>query len=207
MIIGVIGLINSGKSTVADVLVKQHNFTKVSFADSLKDAAAAIFGWPRELLQGDTDQSRQWREQVDDYWSRVMQHPVTPRWVLQHFGSEVMRNQFHKDIWVHSLMKKLDDLNKNYVISDVRFLNEIDVILSQNGTIWKVERPPIPTWCSTEFKDQQDLTRYMKLYHPEVHRSEWEWHLARTTAVIQNDSSIESLKDKIKTILSTNIMT
>lgn len=62
MIVGICGLIGSGKGTVADMLVGEFGFTKISFADSLKDAVAAVFGWPRNLLEGDTDESRSWRE-------------------------------------------------------------------------------------------------------------------------------------------------
>ena len=58
MIIGICGLIGSGKGTVADILEQEHGFIKVSFADSLKDAVAAVFGWPRSLLEGDTEESR-----------------------------------------------------------------------------------------------------------------------------------------------------
>ena len=54
MIIGICGLIGSGKGTVGDILVEQ-GFKKVSFADKLKDGVSTIFGWDRELLEGDTD--------------------------------------------------------------------------------------------------------------------------------------------------------
>ena len=45
MIIGVTGFIGSGKDTIADLLVTNHKFKRVSFASSLKDAAANVFGW------------------------------------------------------------------------------------------------------------------------------------------------------------------
>ena len=64
-VIGVCGLIGGGKGTVADILVGEFGFEKLSFADSLKDMIASIFGWRRELLEGDTKESREWREQVD----------------------------------------------------------------------------------------------------------------------------------------------
>ena len=70
MIIGVCGLIGSGKGTVADMLVQDHDFTKISFADKLKDGVATVFGWDRNMLEGDTDDSRQWRETQDTFWSK-----------------------------------------------------------------------------------------------------------------------------------------
>ena len=202
MILGIIGLINSGKSTVANILVEDYGFIKVSFADSLKDAVASIFGWDRQLLQGDTEASRMWREQRDDYWSNVMQHDVTPRWVLQHIGTDVMREHFHKNIWVHSLMKKLTDANSNYVISDVRFRNEVDVILSQNGQIWEIQRPPLPDWYSMDYTDYDDLARHMNIYYPEIHASEWDWQLTKRNHVIQNNSTLQDLKGKVAAIIS-----
>ena len=57
-IIGVCGLIGGGKGTVADILVSNHNFQKISFADPLKDMISNVFNWPRHLLEGDTKESR-----------------------------------------------------------------------------------------------------------------------------------------------------
>ena len=50
MLIGICGLIGSGKGTVADTLVNDHGFTKISFADKLKDSVATMFDWDRNLL-------------------------------------------------------------------------------------------------------------------------------------------------------------
>ena len=45
MLIGIVGLIGSGKDTVAERLVQKHGYIKDSFAKSLKDAVAAMFNW------------------------------------------------------------------------------------------------------------------------------------------------------------------
>ena len=67
MIVGLVGLIGSGKGTVGDMLIEQ-GFVQASFAEPLKDATASIFNWDRELLAGVTDDSRAWREKVDPWW-------------------------------------------------------------------------------------------------------------------------------------------
>ena len=66
-IIGIAGLIGSGKDTVANHLINEHNFQRIKFADKLKDGVSAIFDWPRDLLEGDTDESREWRETPDEF--------------------------------------------------------------------------------------------------------------------------------------------
>jgi len=50
MLIGVVGLIGSGKGTVADRLADKHGFRKDSFAKSLKDAVSTMFNWDMEML-------------------------------------------------------------------------------------------------------------------------------------------------------------
>ena len=125
MLIGICGLIGSGKDTVAQNLIDNHNFVKISFADKLKDAVGVMFNWDRTLLDGKTDESRNWREQIDQYWTQETGREITPRLVLQEFGTECMRNGFYDGIWV-SLTKKhiIDNPNTNFVIPDVRFPNK-----------------------------------------------------------------------------------
>ena len=79
MIIGICGLIGSGKGTVSDHLVDTYGFEKISFADKLKDAVSELFGWNRPLLEGDTPGSRQWREEQDDFWTKETGRIITPR--------------------------------------------------------------------------------------------------------------------------------
>jgi hypothetical protein len=99
-------------------------------------------------------------------------------------------------------MKRANDPSKNYVISDVRFRNEVDVILSQHGTIWEVQRPPLPYWYSEQFINDEELRRFMTLYHPEIHSSEWEWRLVKRNHIIRNTSTLQDLKDKVSIIIS-----
>ena len=108
MIIGITGFIGSGKDTIADYLVTFHGYKRISFAGTLKDAVSSVFGWDRELLEGTTATSRKWREQVDPWWAERLNMPeLTPRWILQYWGTEVCRNGFHNDIWVASVENQL----------------------------------------------------------------------------------------------------
>ena len=116
MIVGLVGFIGSGKGTVADLLVSNHGFIKESFANSVKDAVSAVFGWDRILLEGDTTESRVWREKPDQFWSKKLGKEFSPRLALQLMGTEAGRDVFHTDIWVHTVERRCSP-NKNYVIA------------------------------------------------------------------------------------------
>lgn len=188
MIIGICGLIGSGKGTVADILVDQ-GFKKVSFADKLKDGVSTIFGWDRAMLEGDTDGSREWREQRDDYWSDETQMEVTPRLVLQLFGTDCMRDGFYDGVWVSLLKKTILDNPVNYVVPDVRFENEIEMILSIGGEVWEVKRNGDPEWLIQYETTGVEPTT--------VHPSEWRWIKSKKDEVITNDSTLEELNRQV----------
>jgi hypothetical protein len=190
MIIGICGLIGSGKGTAADLLANSHGFEKVSFADSLKDAVAAVFGWPRYMLEGDTAESRAWREEVDLWWANRLGIPgLTPRWVLQYWGTEVLRRGFHDDIWVASIEHKLRDTSRNYVIPDTRFPNEIDMIKQNGGCVWLVKRGPDPEWFQ--------LYQSHKIIPQDIHASEWAWALSAFDTIINNAGTMFDLEQAI----------
>tara|TARA_B100000965_G_scaffold404402_1_gene435028 strand:- start:409 stop:1002 length:594 start_codon:yes stop_codon:yes gene_type:complete len=191
MIIGICGLIGSGKGTAADILVEEHSYEKLSFADKLKDGVSSVFGWDRQMLEGDTDNSRKWREQEDEFWTKETGEAVTPRLILQLFGTDCMRNGFYDGIWV-SLVKQqlLENKDKNYVIPDVRFENEATMIRSLGGKICQVRRGPDPLWWRL-YKDLgQEPT--------DVHKSEWAWANVQMDYVLANDGTTEDLKNLVK---------
>ncbi len=196
MIIGICGLIGSGKGTVADILVENHNFQKLSFADKLKDGVASVFSWDRDMLEGDTDRSRIWREKQDEFWTNESGMSVTPRLVLQLFGTDCMRNGFFDGIWV-SLVKQqiLENPDTNWVIPDVRFPNEVKMIQSVQGQVWQVRRGDLPVW----FMDKRDNN----IEPTDVHPSEWAWidQDESFNEIIYNDDSLEELLKKIEIIV------
>ena len=195
-VIGICGLIGSGKGTVADILVENHNYQKLSFADKLKDGVASVFSWDRDMLEGDTDRSRIWREKQDEFWTNETGMSVTPRLVLQLFGTDCMRNGFFDGIWV-SLVKQqiLENPDTNWVIPDVRFPNEVKMIQSVQGQVWQVRRGDLPVW----FMDKRDNN----IEPTDVHPSEWAWidQDESFNEIIYNDDSLEELLKKIEIIV------
>ena len=214
MIIGVCGLIGSGKDTIADYLIDTYQFRKESFANSLKDAVSSVFGWDRTMLEGRTKSAREWREQADTWWAERLQMPgLTPRWVLQHWGTELCRNNFHNDIWIASLENKLSNSKANIVISDCRFPNEINSIKNAGGIIIHVKRGPDPDW----YQDAVDMnvgdhhinwmlakTRMSKL---NIHASETAWIGTKFDAIVDNSSTMENLFSQINDLVQDHLAT
>jgi hypothetical protein len=201
MIIGICGFIGSGKDTVADYLTNFHEFRRESFANSLKDAVAQVFGWDRTMIEGRTKQAREWREQVDPWWSDRLKLPeLTPRWVLQHWGTEVCRHGFHDDIWIASLENKLRHSQDDVVISDCRFPNEIAAIRRAGGLVVRVIRGPEPEWYDSalafnhgENKNMLWSTSKSRLEKLKIHASETAWVGTKFDAVLDNNGSLDDL--------------
>ena len=141
-IISISGLISSGKDTIADILVNDYGYRKLSFGKALKDTVSAIFGWDRVLLDGASAESRAWREEVDTWWTSKLDFGVTitPRWILQHIGTEVMRQRFHPDIWSLAVEKELVQTTHPLVFTDARFFNELALLKSHNALMVGVHR-------------------------------------------------------------------
>ena len=192
MIIGICGLIGSGKDTIADYLQNIHQFRRESFAHTLKDAVACVFGWDRELIEGRTRESREWREQVDPWWAERLNMPtLTPRYVLQVWGTEVARRGFHDDIWIASLENKLRKTTDDVVISDCRFPNEIAAIRRAGGQVIRVHRGPEPAWydvalAANQYPQPSASSRILSELG--VHASETAWIGTKFDAVVDNNA-------------------
>ena len=197
MLIGVVGLIGSGKGTVSDRLEQKHHFRKDSFAKSLKDAVSSMFNWDREMLEGKTDESRAWREKPDVFWSKRFGKDVTPRWVLQYFGTEVMRQGMHDSIWIDSCMARYD--GKPTVIADTRFENEIKIIREMGGSILLVKRGQDPDWF-TDYVEGNVVPK-------NVHLSEYAWAKSEYDHLITNDGTLEDLHSKIDDLIVSDKIT
>jgi len=205
MIIGICGFIGSGKDTIADYLVNLHHFRRESFANTLKDAVAQIFGWDRTMLEGRTKQAREWREQVDPWWAQRLGIPnLTPRFILQQWGTEVCRKNFHDDIWIASLENKLRNSTDDVVISDCRFPNEIKAIKQAGGIVVRVVRGPEPEWYDAAVSQNRGpngnstwALSGRRLEQLGVHASETSWIGTKFNAVLDNNGTLDDLYQQI----------
>jgi hypothetical protein len=209
MIIGVCGLISSGKGTVANYLTTFHGFKSVSFAGSLKDAISGIFGWDRELLEGNTKRSREWREERDEWWSKRLGMDITPRWILQYWGTDIFRNKFHDEIWIASLENKLRQTKDDIVITDCRFKNELESIKKAGGITVRVNRGPNPSWYPAAEAYNKGPSRNLSwatsrviLENAGIHASEYSSVGLDYDFHIENDGTIDDLHKKIDLIIN-----
>ena len=209
MIIGFVGFIGSGKDTAADYLVNFHEFRRDSFANTLKDAVSAVFGWDRVLLEGRTKEARDWREQKDEWWSQRLGMNITPRLVLQYWGTEVCRNGFHPDIWVASVENKLRQTKDNIVITDCRFANEVNAIKNAGGSTVRIQRGEKPEWFQSaiDFNKGPDGNAAWSLSKAnldklKVHASEYSSVGVDYDFYLDNNGTIDDLHKQIESIIN-----
>ncbi|WP_339480368.1 deoxynucleotide monophosphate kinase [Pseudomonas sivasensis] len=134
LLIGLTGRARSGKSTAAEHLVGTYLLEHYAFADPLRDGLMAIFNLDPTDFEGDRkEQPLAWLER-------------SPRQLMQSMGTEWARNTVHPDVWVKLAEQNLDYMTKalgavlGFVISDVRFENEADLIRRRGGTIVHISR-------------------------------------------------------------------
>lgn len=128
VLIGLIGYKHSGKDTMADYLVQKYGFKKHAFADPVKQACRIMFQLEKEQLD-----DPQLKEVLDERWG------MTPRQMMQKFGTDMVRCMLGDDFWVKNMdMKIQKETNNNIVISDVRFRNEAEWVRQNNGVLIRI---------------------------------------------------------------------
>ena len=159
MLIGFSGKKGSGKSYFADYLVNNKLFIKLSFASPLKEITKILFNLSDE--------------DVKDPIKKELINPkfnASPRELMQWLGTDIMREEFNKkfnysgSIWIDNVkdkVKTLLDNNKDVVIDDVRFQNEVDMIHSLGGIVINLRNDldnTLTNSTSTHSSENQKLT-------------------------------------------------
>jgi len=182
MIIGLSGYARTGKDTVADILVKEHGFTKVSFADPMREALERldpfihVKGAPSMPLS-QALRIYSWDELKD------LSHDI--RGLLQRMGTEVGRGMFGENFWIEYALSNMPK-ETNVVFSDVRFTDEAQAILSLKGRLWRVERTGVSA--------------------ANTHVSESELDTFPFELTISNNFSLETLSRVVNTAVNFNAL-
>lgn len=175
MLIGLAGLKESGKSTVAKYLSAKHNYVEYEFARPLKEAIKFTFDMTEDQLYVN-------KEIVDPRYN------LTPRQIMQKFGTDFIRDMIDPDFFLNKFeyWHKSNSSNSNVVISDVRFPNELNRIHKLGGKVYLIER--------TNCDRKQD-----------VHVSEDIISLVSSIdGIIVNDGTVEDLLRKVEKLILQN---
>lgn len=135
MIIGLSGLAGAGKSVVADVLVREFGFTRVKFADPLKNMLRTMLA-----DMGHTAEDVERHIEGDLKEVPMPELGVTPRHLMITLGTEWGRDLVRSDLWVRLWAAKAERFDR-VVADDVRFPNEIEALRDYGGRLWRIERP------------------------------------------------------------------
>ena len=190
-IIGLCGLKGSGKDTVADMLVNTNEYTKIAFADFIKNAAKELFDW------NDSSFNPENKEKVDPYWN------VTPRKILQELGTEFLRihckdilssefellngenynSTFHIKRINREVIKLLSSNKNNIVFSDIRFQDELDYIKKLGGTVIRIVRPSLNNNEFSQHLSEKNINNLINVDYELVNEHNIP-HLYKKTSII-----------------------
>lgn len=177
-IIGLSGKIGSGKSTFAAILkelLREEGYIveERNFADKLKKICFELTG-----VYGYTQEEK--NIYIADYDKNVGE-------ILQQIGTEALRNNFDKDVWVKSTLRALNP-NVYYIIGDLRFENEAEILRSRGALLVRLNGDP----AKVRENSGRDLN----------HISETALdNYAHFDFVYQNDKGLDELKEFAQTIL------
>lgn len=177
MIIGLAGYAQSGKDTVAKYLVENHGYTRIAFADKIREFVYEM----NPLISGNNFRSGQTvKDMVDELGWDIAKQVTDVRQILQRTGVAA-REVFGKDFWVEAA---LADTYKGakYVITDVRFKNEVEAIERRDGQLVRVIRPGVD--AVNDHVSERDLDDY------------------KFDRVIKNSGTLEDLETLIETMMN-----
>ena len=136
-LIGLSGVARSGKDTLADHLVSGGTYTKIAFADTMRDALVRL----NPTIEVGGFKLAKLATAVNVWgWEELKEISPDIRGLMQRMGTEVGREMFGEDFWVEQTMKRVWDIEGNCVVSDVRYLNEAQAIRADGGFIIRIER-------------------------------------------------------------------
>jgi len=133
MIIGLTGFKGSGKTVVADYLVKEHGFVLINFKLAIIQEIKDKFP---DLLK---ELSQAYHMTEDKLFTNK---PEALRALMCDYGTNIVRAK-DPDYWVKKWMKSVSGVEDNIVVDDVRFFNELSTLTDRGGVLIRVKRGDI----------------------------------------------------------------
>lgn len=132
-IVGLHGAAGAGKDTAGQYLVKR-GWTRYAFADKLRAAALGV----NPIVVPET-QARLAGVVDEMGWDSAKRSIPEVRGTLERLGTQMGRDVFGENFWLNALHDQIRLENpKAVVITDVRFPNEAEWVLEQNGVVIEV---------------------------------------------------------------------
>lgn len=165
MIVAICGKAGSGKSTVADILARDHQFVVVSLADPIKRICKDVFDFTDEQLWGPSEARNAPDIRYPHAFAGSRSEPrewLSPRYALQTLGTEWGR-RCYENVWVEKAIRIAKalatdhvfytakgglepwfgregrDIFRDVVVPDARFHNEVAAIHAAGGIVWKTQ--------------------------------------------------------------------
>ena len=130
-IVAFCGKKRSGKDTAGDA-VASFGYMPIAFADPIKEICQIVFEFSDKQVYGSK------KSEVDEFWR------FSPRWVMQTIGTEMFRNHIGEDVWVKSLLARINSSSHDkFAVTDVRFPNEVDHLQRVGAEIVYIRRPKV----------------------------------------------------------------
>lgn len=179
-----------GKDTFADILVKEHKFIRIAFADRVKELVVILLNSMGGKINGrkiTLEDCYKNKETPLSLPHTSIDRPL--RYYLQTFGTEYVRNCINLNYWIDYVINKIRKEYKgtNVVVPDCRFPNEV-ITMQQAFGINKVKTIRIKR--KTGFKDSHSSENAIT-----------KWADSRFNYIIDNNGTIEDLKNQVKSIL------
>lgn len=183
-VIALSGYARSGKDEAAKVLVEEYGFTRVAFADKLRDVLYAlnpiIIADPIPLRETGLPPTSTVQVVINEYgwngyketrWSKEI------RRLLQRLGTEAGRQTLYDSIWVDAALTGHDD-DARLVITDTRFENEAQAVKDAKGEVWRISRRGVGPVNNHSSETSLDF---------------WNFDM-----IIQNDKTLEEFKERVR---------
>lgn len=156
--IALIGRARSGKDTVAARLIASHSFTRVAFADPLKEMALKINPIVDvepyecdEVLYAEEERLSHLVRAVG--WERAKDEYPEVRRILQQTGQAI--RELDPDFWVRLALSTIGCVFTPVVVTDVRYPNEADALRAEGFRLVRIVRPGSP-WLDHESETALD---------------------------------------------------